>query len=166
MIAFHACHNRVAQAPRGPFDAAFPERRASFSSLVPSTLHQVLHPIALQIIARSVCAPVESRSTMHRLVKSGSKDAATRLPSRWPDPNNDNGSGHGHRDGRVPADLRASEASVNSKSCCCRRVGVREGEAGRLDRTTYITVTASLFLLLAIAHLLRIILGWQVEIGG
>jgi hypothetical protein len=28
------------------------------------------------------------------------------------------------------------------------------------------TVTASLFLVVAIAHLLRIILGWQVEIGG
>ena len=28
------------------------------------------------------------------------------------------------------------------------------------------TVTAALFLVVAIAHLLRIILGWQVEIGG
>ena len=28
------------------------------------------------------------------------------------------------------------------------------------------TVTAGLFLIVAIAHLLRIILGWQVEIGG
>ena len=45
-------------------------------------------------------------------------------------------------------------------------LGVGEGEAGRLDRTTYMTVTASLFLVVAIAHLLRIILGWQVEIGG
>ena len=28
------------------------------------------------------------------------------------------------------------------------------------------TVTAALFLIVAIAHLLRIILGWQIEIGG
>ena len=28
------------------------------------------------------------------------------------------------------------------------------------------TVTATLFLVMAIVHLLRIILGWQVEIGG
>ena len=28
------------------------------------------------------------------------------------------------------------------------------------------TVTATLFLVLAIMHLLRIIFGWQVEIGG
>jgi hypothetical protein len=28
------------------------------------------------------------------------------------------------------------------------------------------TVTATLFLVVAIAHLLRIILGWHVEIGG
>jgi hypothetical protein len=28
------------------------------------------------------------------------------------------------------------------------------------------TVTATLFLVVAIMHLLRIILGWQVEIGG
>ena len=28
------------------------------------------------------------------------------------------------------------------------------------------TVTAALFLVMAIAHLLRIILGWQVGIGG
>ena len=45
-------------------------------------------------------------------------------------------------------------------------LGVREGEAGRLSRKTYMTVTAVLFLVVAIAHLLRIILGWQVEIGG
>jgi hypothetical protein len=28
------------------------------------------------------------------------------------------------------------------------------------------TVTATLFLVVAVMHLLRIILGWQVEIGG
>jgi len=28
------------------------------------------------------------------------------------------------------------------------------------------TITATLFLVMAIVHLLRIILGWQVEIGG
>jgi len=35
-----------------------------------------------------------------------------------------------------------------------------------LNRKTYMTVTATLFLVVAIAHLLRIILGWHVEIGG
>jgi hypothetical protein len=35
-----------------------------------------------------------------------------------------------------------------------------------LNRKTYMTVTATLFLVVAIMHLLRIIFGWQVEIGG
>jgi uncharacterized membrane protein YhaH (DUF805 family) len=35
-----------------------------------------------------------------------------------------------------------------------------------LNRKTYLTVTATLFLVVAIMHLLRIIFGWQVEIGG
>jgi hypothetical protein len=35
-----------------------------------------------------------------------------------------------------------------------------------VNRNTYLTVTATLFLIVAIAHLLRIILGWHVEIGG
>ena len=35
-----------------------------------------------------------------------------------------------------------------------------------MNRKTYMTVTAVLFLVVAVAHLLRIILGWQVEIGG
>lgn len=35
-----------------------------------------------------------------------------------------------------------------------------------MNRKTYVTVTAALFLVVAIVHLLRIILGWQVEIGG
>jgi hypothetical protein len=33
-------------------------------------------------------------------------------------------------------------------------------------RKTYITVTAALFLVVAIMHLLRIIFGWSVEIGS
>ena len=41
----------------------------------------------------------------------------------------------------------------------------RKGRRG-LNRKTYITVTATLFLVVAIMHLLRIIFGWQVEIGG
>jgi hypothetical protein len=45
-------------------------------------------------------------------------------------------------------------------------LGVRGGKAGRLIRKTYMTVTATLFLAVAIMHLLRIIFGWQVEIGG
>jgi uncharacterized membrane protein YhaH (DUF805 family) len=35
-----------------------------------------------------------------------------------------------------------------------------------MNRNTYLTVTAALFLVMAVAHLLRIILGWHVEIGG
>jgi hypothetical protein len=35
-----------------------------------------------------------------------------------------------------------------------------------MNRNTYLTVTASLFLVVAVVHLLRIILGWLVEIGG
>jgi hypothetical protein len=35
-----------------------------------------------------------------------------------------------------------------------------------MNRNTYLTVTATLFIVVAIAHLLRIILGWHVEIGG
>jgi uncharacterized protein involved in cysteine biosynthesis len=35
-----------------------------------------------------------------------------------------------------------------------------------LNRKIYMTVTATLFLVVAIMHLLRIIFGWQVEIGG
>jgi uncharacterized membrane protein YhaH (DUF805 family) len=45
-------------------------------------------------------------------------------------------------------------------------VVARAGKAGRLSRKTYMTVTATLFLVVAIVHLLRIIFGWQVEIGG
>jgi len=35
-----------------------------------------------------------------------------------------------------------------------------------LNRQTYITGSAVVFLVVAIAHLLRVIFGWQVEIGG
>ena len=35
-----------------------------------------------------------------------------------------------------------------------------------LNRNTYMTVTGTLFLVVAIVHLLRIILGWPVEVGG
>jgi hypothetical protein len=35
-----------------------------------------------------------------------------------------------------------------------------------LNQKTYMIVTATLFLLMAIMHLLRIIFGWQAEIGG
>jgi uncharacterized membrane protein YhaH (DUF805 family) len=43
---------------------------------------------------------------------------------------------------------------------------MRDEKAGRLSRETYMTVTATLFLVMAIVHLLRIIFGWQAEIGG
>ena len=45
-------------------------------------------------------------------------------------------------------------------------VGVKSGKAGGLNRKTYMTVTATLFLVVAVTHLLRIIFGWQVEIAG
>ena len=45
-------------------------------------------------------------------------------------------------------------------------LGVRSGRAGGLNRKTYMTVTATLFLAMGIVHLLRIIFGWQAEIGG
>jgi TRAP-type C4-dicarboxylate transport system permease small subunit len=35
-----------------------------------------------------------------------------------------------------------------------------------LNRNTYMTVSATLFLVIGIVHLLRIIFGWQAEIGG
>ena len=35
-----------------------------------------------------------------------------------------------------------------------------------MNRKTYMTVTATLFLIVAIMHLLRIIFGWPLEIGG
>lgn len=35
-----------------------------------------------------------------------------------------------------------------------------------MNRKTYATITATLFLVVGIVHLLRIILGWQVEIGS
>jgi uncharacterized protein involved in cysteine biosynthesis len=35
-----------------------------------------------------------------------------------------------------------------------------------VNRNIYLTVTAALFLVMGIVHLLRIILGWHVEIGG
>ena len=35
-----------------------------------------------------------------------------------------------------------------------------------MNQKTYMTLTATVFLAVAIAHLLRIILGWSVEIGG
>jgi hypothetical protein len=38
------------------------------------------------------------------------------------------------------------------------------GEA--VDQKTYNIVTAALFLIVAVVHLLRIILGWPAQIGG
>ena len=35
-----------------------------------------------------------------------------------------------------------------------------------MNQRTYMTVTATLFLVVALIHLLRIIFGWPVEIGG
>jgi TRAP-type C4-dicarboxylate transport system permease small subunit len=36
----------------------------------------------------------------------------------------------------------------------------------KLNRKTYTTVTATLFLLMGIVHLVRMIFGWKAEIGG
>ena len=35
-----------------------------------------------------------------------------------------------------------------------------------MNRNTYLKFTATLFLVVAIAHLLRVIFGWSVEIGA
>jgi hypothetical protein len=35
-----------------------------------------------------------------------------------------------------------------------------------LNRNTYLKISATVFLIVAIVHLLRIILGWSAEIGG
>ena len=35
-----------------------------------------------------------------------------------------------------------------------------------MNQKTYVTLTATLFLVVALMHLLRIIFGWQVEIGS
>lgn len=43
---------------------------------------------------------------------------------------------------------------------------MQDGKVDRLKRKTYATVTATLFLVIGVVHLLRIILGWHVEIGG
>jgi len=51
-------------------------------------------------------------------------------------------------------------------SCYCCRVGRLRRETCRLNRNAYMTVSATLILIMAIAHLLRIILGSQVAIGG
>src|SRR6266436_9347943 len=48
----------------------------------------------------------------------------------------------------------------------CQGCWARGGRVGRLNRKTYMMVTATLFLVVAIVHLLRIIFGWSVEIGG
>jgi hypothetical protein len=48
----------------------------------------------------------------------------------------------------------------------CRGLLGARWKGNRLSRKTYMTVTATLFLVVAIMHLLRIIFGWQVEIGG
>jgi hypothetical protein len=42
---------------------------------------------------------------------------------------------------------------------------MRDGRSDRLNRNTYMT-TATLFLVMAVIHLLKIIFGWHVEIGG
>ena len=48
----------------------------------------------------------------------------------------------------------------------CRGLLGARWKGSRLSRKTYMTVTATLFLVVAILHLLRIIFGWSVEIGG
>jgi hypothetical protein len=60
---------------------------------------------------------------------------------------------------------RAREVTQISRKVLSGVVG-REAGAGRLNRKTYMTVTAALFLVMAIMHLLRIIFGWHVEIAG
>ncbi len=35
-----------------------------------------------------------------------------------------------------------------------------------MNRQTYMTLTTAIFVVVAVAHVLRIIFGWSVEIGG
>ena len=55
---------------------------------------------------------------------------------------------------------------VMSRKLLSGLLGERRKRQSRLNRKTYMTVTATLFLVVAIIHLLRIIFGWSVEIGG
>ena len=52
-----------------------------------------------------------------------------------------------------------------SRKLLSRLLGARR-RAGRLNQKTYVTLTATLFLVVALMHLLRIIFGWSVEIGS
>ena len=79
--------------------------------------------------------------------------------------------GKGDADGRrwppLPGQARPQRGieQLIAVSYCRGLLGAR-WKGSRLSRKTYITVTATLFLVVAIMHLLRIIFGWQVEIGG
>jgi hypothetical protein len=54
---------------------------------------------------------------------------------------------------------------LNNRGCATVVVqGVRRGN--QLNRNSYMIVTAMLFLVVALLHLLRIIFGWPVKIGG
>jgi hypothetical protein len=66
----------------------------------------------------------------------------------------------------LPASQGASSHRTTRGRATVVVLGVRGGRPDRLNRNTYMTVTAALFLIMAIAHLLRIIFEWQVQIGG
>jgi len=78
---------------------------------------------------------------------------------------NDRGDPDGRRTALDHARRPRGIAQLVAVSYCRGLLGAR-WKAGRLNRKTYMTVTATLFLVVAIMHLLRIIFGWQVEIGG
>ena len=62
----------------------------------------------------------------------------------------------------IPVKESRADPSLDNHSCRTPRwVG---GHA--LDQKTYASVAAALFLVVAIMHLLRIIFGWEVQIGG
>jgi hypothetical protein len=75
----------------------------------------------------------------------------------------------GEADGRCDDTATRSNQGASSQQllvvllssyCACEAV------RHLMNRNTYLKVTAALFLVMAIVHLLRIILGWHVEIGG
>ena len=95
---------------------------------------------------------------------------ATSLPTypEQPEPleGEQQGRGDGRRDGPATARRKAPRHRTTAGRATVVDRASEPERLGGLNRNTYMTVTATLLLAVAIAHLLRIILGWQVEIGG
>jgi hypothetical protein len=70
--------------------------------------------------------------------------------------------------GRPLATHAMPPAKLGSEKADRSSIGALEARRkGRpIEPQSYMTVTATLFLVVAIMHLLRIIFGWHVEVGG